>query len=388
MKNGQPFEEVIGIIGGGQLGKMLIESCQPWNLNYHILEASSGAPAVRYAHRFVEGSLHDSDAIKELAQTCDVLTFEIEHIDVQTLKYLEQQGKRVIPSSNLLEIIQDKGVQKRFYRNHNIPTSPFEIVESAQVKEAVDRLDGAKAVVKSCKGGYDGKGVFIADKKDFQLNQMPFDGPCVVEQFAAGSKEVSVLVARNASGDMKTYPLSEMVFDPELNLVDYLFAPGTVRASFAKQIEQVAIQTIESMKGVGIFAVEFFVSEELDRIWVNEVAPRPHNSGHHTIEACVCSQYEQLNRILLNLPLGDTALRKPAVMMNLIGPEGVTGKYRIEGLAEALRDVDVHFHWYDKEVTKPGRKMGHITVLAETVDLALKKAKQMRDRINIVAYEA
>lgn len=382
-----PFDKVIGVVGGGQLGKMLIESSAGWNLRYNILETEETAPAVRHAHGYVKGALTESEKIRELAAKSDILTYEIEHINAGTLYELEQEGKEVIPSASVLQIIQDKGVQKQYFRSRGLNTSPFVILNHpGEIHKLQELGPQEKLVVKSCREGYDGKGVSIikTEKMLDAEGRLPFEGSCVVEKFIYNAREFSVQVARNRKGEIKTYPVVEMVFDPISNLVDYLFAPANISDESAKTACDLAIKAVEGFQGVGIFAVELFMNYSGD--WfVNEIAPRPHNSGHHTIEACYTSQYEQLNRILLDLPLGDTSLIQPAAMVNLVGPYGLNGTYRIEGLEVCFRTPGFYLHLYDKKTIKPDRKMGHFTVLAKNVDDAIDRALMLKKHIRFVS---
>ena len=379
----QPFSLKIGIIGGGQLGKMLIESAKPWNVEFNILEASTDCPCYSYASTFIEGSLMDSEKIKELAAISDVITYEIEHVDVATLKFLEANGTSVIPSGNILEIIQDKGLQKAFYAQHDLATSPFIIVDASKAKDIdLNQFPGDRVVVKSCRGGYDGKGVAIMSKADISDGKVTavFQDKVVLENFVADVTELSVIVARNAAGDVRSFPIVEMVFAPAINLVDYLFAPSAVSDTIKEKANALSLEAIKALNGVGIFAVELFLTKEGD-VLINEIAPRPHNSGHHTIEANYTSQYEQLMRIMLNMPLGETDLITPAVMTNIIGSEGVTGDYMLDGLEDLMSTKGAYLHWYNKTVTKPGRKMGHFTILDTDLNSAVEKSHRLKTKL-------
>ncbi|MFT7592347.1 MAG: 5-(carboxyamino)imidazole ribonucleotide synthase [bacterium] len=376
----QPFKTKIGIIGGGQLGKMLIESAKPLNVEFNILEASTDCPCYPYAQNFIEGSLMDADKIKSLAEISDVITYEIEHVDVETLKSLESTGTVVIPSANILEIIQDKGRQKQFYSDNALATSNFVLADASAANDVdLSQFPGEKVVVKSCRGGYDGKGVAILPKSKIESGQIAatFQGQVVLEAFVEDVTELAVIVARNANGEIKSFPIVEMVFDPDINLVDYLFAPSNVPASIEQEANQLALRAIEAMNGVGIFAVELFLTSD-KKCLINEIAPRPHNSGHHTIEANYTSQYEQLVRIMLNLPLGNTDFITPAVMTNIIGSDGVMGEYVLDGIDALMSTKGAYLHWYNKTVTKPGRKMGHFTVLNQDLSTAIEKSKQLK----------
>ena len=382
----KPFEPRIGIVGGGQLGKMLIEAGLPWNVIYNVLDPGAEAPAARYASEFVNGSLTDREAIIKLAEVSDILTYEIEHIDVDTLIELEAQGKTVIPGPGILKTIQNKSIQKQFYDQHGLSTTPFVMFHTIEeMRSATNHFSGEKIVVKSAKGGYDGKGVWILNRSDVHAGNVPIelDGSTFfLEQYLGHARELSVIVARNSSGESKTYPSVEMVFDPELNLVDYLFAPANVTEQEEIALRSLAHDAIDALGGVGLFAVEMFLTNE-GEVFINEIAPRPHNSGHQTIEGNITSQYEQLNRILLGLPLGDTDLYGPVVMMNLLGEQGVYGNYELVGLDQFFTAKDAHIHWYNKSQTRPGRKMGHITVRSSSVEEAHLTATRIRSGLKM-----
>jgi len=379
-----PSKKTIGIIGGGQLGKMLIEAGKPWNIKYHILDAAD-APASSLADHHLEGSLMDENKIYELAASCDVLTYEIEHIHLGALKRLEAEGKTIIPSPRILEIIQDKGLQKLFFKNNHIPTTDFELVENpGEWANKLATLKGKKVAAKLRKGGYDGKGVELVDKNAMleDINNIPFQAPVVLEEFVENAIELSVIVAINDKGQTETFPTVEMEFDPKANLVEFLFAPAEISPEIEEKARQIALDCVVKLQGSGLFAVEMFLDRN-GQIYVNEIAPRPHNSGHHTIEACYTSQYEQLNRILMDMPLGNTELLKPAAMINLLGAEGVNGLYEITGLDTILNLKGVYIHLYNKTHTKPKRKMGHITILGDTLEDIRKKAGVVRAHLGM-----
>jgi len=380
-----PSQIKIGIIGGGQLGKMLIEAGQPYNIHYNILETEN-APAGSIANHQIIGSLMDSEKIKELANISDVLTFEIEHINVEVLLELEKAGKKIIPSPKILQIIQDKGLQKQFFIDNNIPSSAFVLAENKnEFVSKMNLLNGEKIAVKLRKGGYDGKGVFLSSKKEIQegvLNQA-FDAPCVLEAFIENATEISIIVARHTDGSTSVFPTVEMEFNTQSNLVEFLFSPAQISETIAQKCESVALDCIQKLGGVGLFAVELFVDEN-QNVFVNEIAPRPHNSGHHTIECCYTSQYEQLNRILLGMPLGSTKLIQPAAMINLIGFEGIEGNYEITGLDTILKIEGVYIHLYNKAVTKPNRKMGHITIMGENIETVKERASLVKTHIGMI----
>jgi 5-(carboxyamino)imidazole ribonucleotide synthase len=376
----------IGIIGGGQLGKMLIEAAQPLNIYCNILENAADAPASRIADEQIVGKLTDAEKIKELAAISDVLTYEIEHVGVDTLHKLEAGGKTIIPSPKILEIIKDKGLQKQFYKDNNIPTAPFVLVDNpSQWKDALQQTGFEKFAAKSRTDGYDGKGVALCTTADILSGKtpIPFESPSMLEAFVENEKELSVIVARDRTGSTKTFPLVEMEFDPIANLVEYLGCPAQVSSNIEEEARRIATLTIEKMQGIGIFAVEMFL-DKTGKILVNEVAPRPHNSGHHTIEACYTSQYEQLLRILVGLPLGNTTLIQPAVMLNLLGAEGFTGKYRLQGIEKAMKKEGVYIHLYNKKESRPMRKMGHVSIIAPTLDEAKQKATFVKNTLKFI----
>lgn len=383
--SGVNLRKKIGIVGGGQLGKMLIEAGQPWNTFYHILEKGKDVPAGRIADKQIDGDLKDADKLRELAQEVDVMTFEIEHVGVETLIELEDAGKTIIPSPKILNIIKDKGLQKEFYTKHKIPTAPYKLVSNpSEWLAAANELGISEFAAKSRTEGYDGKGVALMNTQSIQNGEpIPFDGPTLIEAFVDCEKELSVIVARDAKGEIKTFPLVEMEFDPKANLVEFLACPARVSSEIEKKANQVAIQCIEAFEGIGLFAVELFLDRQ-GNILVNEIAPRPHNSGHHTIEACYTSQYEQLNRILLGLPLGDTGLLSAGVMVNLLGADDFSGPYSIEGLDELLAIPGVYIHLYGKAESRPKRKMGHATVLANSLDEAIANARLVQQKFRFV----
>ncbi len=379
-----PSKTKVGIIGGGQLGKMLIEAGQPWNINYTILEIAN-APAAAIANQHIVGELSDRSKIFELANECDVITYEIEHINIEALKALETNGKRIIPSPKILEIIQDKGLQKLFFQHHGIPTTDFELVENAsEWKDKLLKLKGEKVAAKLRKGGYDGKGVELVDKKtmlDF-TDKIPFNAPVVLEEFVENATELAVIVCRNERGEISTFPTVEMQFDAKANLVEFLLSPANISSRIDEKAKRMAMDAILKLEGIGLFAVEMFLDKH-ENIFVNEIAPRPHNSGHHTIEACYTSQYEQLNRILLNMPMGSTHLIKPAAMLNLLGFDGIYGTYEITGLDKILAIEGVFVHLYNKAETKPKRKMGHITILGDTIEAVKQKAGLVKEYLGM-----
>lgn len=364
---------------------MMIEETLRLNISFNILDAED-CPCASLVKHHIKGKLTDGAAIRKLAEISDVLTYEIEHIDVDTLLELENEGKEIIPSPRVLQIIQDKGLQKDFFVSNSIPTSRFVPVENHEEwLKAIEELGGEKLVAKTRKDGYDGKGVSIIKTAEIKADatKIPFDQPAILEEFIPCEKEISVMVARDASGNIKTWPVVEMVFDPVANLVTFLDCPATLDENVEMQAREIALHTIEKLNGTGVFAVEMFLTSDY-KILVNEVAPRPHNSGHHTIEACYTSQFEQLVRILAGLPLGSTALIQPAVMMNLLGADDFSGAYKLDGLEEVSEMEGVYVHLYGKTESKPMRKMGHVTVMANTLGEARARAHEVHELLKFV----
>lgn len=378
-----PSDKTIGIIGGGQLGKMLIEASRPWNVKNIVLENDLNCPAAAVADKVIEGSLYDEEKIQELAAQAEVITFEIEHINCEALKKIEAAGKKVIPSSSVLEIIQNKKLQKQFYTTHQIPTATY-IIYKGEQGSALNNLindlgNTGKVVVKKATGGYDGKGVSIVNKADIVNGTVQLETDDVVEEFHENIVEISVIVARDQFENTTTFPTVEMYFNPRSNLVEFLFSPGTIEQETTAQCLTIAKRTVESFKSPGLFAVELFCLAD-GRVLVNEMAPRPHNSGHHTIEGCYTSQFEQLNRILLGMPLGNTEMVTPyAAMINLVGPPALNGSYRMSDAETLLKEQGVYIHLYNKATIKPDRKMGHVTLLADSFEAMQSKAERVKN---------
>jgi 5-(carboxyamino)imidazole ribonucleotide synthase len=370
----------LGIVGGGQLGRMLIQSAINFNITTHVLDPDNDAPCSGIAHRFYHGSLTDFDAVYNFGKNADIITIEIENVNCEALIKLEEEGKKVFPQPKIVRLIQDKGLQKEYFKQHKIPTADFRIIEHKEDLE--QHKDFLPFFMKLRKEGYDGRGVQnIKTEADFSK---VFNKPSVLEKSVKVKEEISVIVARNESGEVKTFPAVGMEFHPEANLVELLYAPANVNAAIAAKAEKIALQVVESLKLVGILAIEMFVNEN-DEVLVNEIAPRPHNSGHHTIEANMVSQYEQHVRAILNLPLGDTTLRCPAVMVNLLGEEGFEGKALYEGMQQVLEIPGVNIHLYGKKNTKPFRKMGHVTVIDNSLEAAKEKAKIVKETLKVKA---
>jgi 5-(carboxyamino)imidazole ribonucleotide synthase len=379
--------ETIGIIGGGQLGKMLIEEGIRYNVDFITLDADAHSPASKISRHHITGSLYDAQKLKELASQVDVLTYEIEHINTEALLALEAEGIRIVPSPKVLQIVQDKFLQKSFFVENNIPTSSFIYVEKKEEwLAALQKNNYNKFAAKLCKGGYDGKGVALLSTEKIVNNEqeIPFDGPCILEQFVEAEKEISIIVNRNEVGQINCFDAVEMEFDAEANLVTYLKCPAILSTEISKEAKRIAMLVIEKMNGVGIFAVEMFVAKN-GTVLVNEIAPRPHNSGHHSIEGCYTSQYEQLIRILLKKPLGDTSIIQASAMINILGAENFSGAYTLQFENELLEMPGVYIHDYGKAESKPMRKLGHITVLAATEKELAEKAKIVLEKSSVIS---
>ncbi|GAB4418454.1 MAG: 5-(carboxyamino)imidazole ribonucleotide synthase [Bacteroidia bacterium] len=372
----------LGIVGGGQLGRMLIQAAIDLNLCIHVLDPAADAPCRPYAHRFTQGSLTDYDTVMAFGREVDVLTIEIENVSTAALADLKALGKTVLPDPDIIALIQDKRSQKVFFVQHGLPTAPFRLVENrAEVQQHADMLP---AVHKLGREGYDGRGVQVL-RSAADLGKA-FDAPGVLEAFVPFEKELAVLAARDAQGHIATYPVVEMVFHPEHNLVEYLFAPAAIPAAHALAAQQLARQVLDALGYVGLMAVELFYLPD-GELLINELAPRPHNSGHHSIRACYTSQYEQHLRAILDLPLGSAQQMCPAAMINLLGEAPYAGKAVYAGMDDILGIPGVYPHIYGKAETRPHRKMGHITVLDHDRIRLIERVQEVRARIRVVAEE-
>lgn len=374
----------IGIIGGGQLGKMMSQIAKQMGFYVAVLDPTPNCPAAHVADVQIVGGLYEADKIRALAECCDVMTFEVEHIDTATLKSLAAAGKQIFPSPELLEIIQDKLLQKQVLEQHGVPVSAYLPLETITPDSIAHSGLSFPLVQKARKGGYDGKGVQILRSVADLTNALPQDS--FLETFIEFEKELAVMVARDQQGNIACYPVVEMLFDDKTNICDIVAAPAAISPEITAQAKQVAIHAVEALNGVGIFGVEMFLTRD-DKVLVNEIAPRPHNSGHYTIEACITCQYEQLIRVVAGLPLGSTTLLMPAVMLNLLGEAGCSGEPVIEGLQEALAIEGLSFHLYGKPTTQPFRKMGHITIVDKDLSQAMAKMQRIKNRLKIKAKE-
>ena len=371
---------VIGILGGGQLGRMFIQEAINLNVDVHILDPDANAPCKEISSRFQQGSLLDYDTVLAFGQACDVITIEIETVNTEALKALRTQGKKVFPQPEVIELIQDKRLQKQFYKENGIPTSEFILTDN--MEEVIANKHFLPAVNKMGRGGYDGRGVQILRSEE----DLPkaFDAKGLLEKFIPFEKELAVIVSRNEKGEMATFPVVDCEFHPEANLVEFLFAPADISEDITKKAQKIAKSVIQKLDMVGLLAVELFLTKEGD-ILVNEVAPRPHNSGHHTIEGNMTSQFAHHLRSILNLAPGDTTQRSPAAMINLLGEDGYTGDAVYAGLKEALSESGVYVHLYGKKLTKPFRKMGHVTVIDSDLTKLKAKARKIKETIKVIA---
>lgn len=366
----------IGVLGGGQLGAMLIRHAVDFGLYIHVLDVTTDSNAARYTSNFVVGDPLNYDDVMAFGKGKHIMTIEKEAVNVDALDELVKQGVQVHPGPNVIRIVQDKYSQKAFLQKHDIPVAEGVLIQDK--KELSSYKDRLPACLKLCRDGYDGKGVMMLRTAD-DFNDA-FDGPCVLEELVEIRKELAVIVSRNAQGDIRCYDPVEMVVNKKLNLLDYQLAPAEITERNAAQAKDLAIRTAQALELVGIVAVELFLTQD-DKVIVNELAPRPHNSGHHTIEACVTSQYEQLLRAILGMPPGDTTAHKKSVMINILEPaEGM--KIELERTFKAaLGTKDAHLHWYGKKNSKEGRKIGHITVNGDSISEAVSKAEEIRNSI-------
>lgn len=376
----------LGILGGGQLGKMLLTETLKYDIRTIVLDPSAEAPARFGCHTFFQGDLMDYDTVYQFGKQADLVTFEIENVNVDALERLESEGIKVYPTPKSLRIIQDKGAQKAFYKAHGIPTAPFERFPSpALLATAVAEGRWTYPFVwKSTRFGYDGNGVKIV-RNPQDLHALP-EGPCIAELCADIDKELAVIVARSPKGEVATYPVVEMEFHPEANQVEYVLCPARIAEPISNQARKIALQVAEAFGSIGLLAVELFLTKE-GEIWVNEVAPRPHNSGHYSIEASYTSQFEQHLRAILNLPLGSTESKVAGVMVNLVGAEGYAGDVIYEHIEDVLSLQGVTPHIYGKRQTRPFRKMGHITITHPNIEQARSLAQKVKETIKVISKQ-
>lgn len=382
MKSYFSSDFILGILGGGQLGKMLLYETRKYDIQTHVLDPNAEAPCKIACNKFEQGDLMDYNTVLNFGRQVDVLTIEIETVNVEALEALEKEGKTVYPSSETLRKIQDKGVQKNFYAAHDIPTAKYQLYGD---KQALEKGIGGfefPFVWKSRTGGYDGRGVaVIKGKQDLSTLE---DRPCLVEEKIPFKNELAVIVARNADGDIKTFPVVEMEFHPEANQVEYVICPARISDRVAEKARKLAKSVSDAFGHVGLMAIELFQTKD-DELLVNEVAPRPHNSGHYSIEAAFTNQFEQHLRAVLNLPLGNTESKVGGVMVNLVGAENHQGKVHYENIEEILDMPGVTPHIYGKKETRPYRKMGHVTIVNKDLDKAREIAENVKATIKVIS---
>jgi 5-(carboxyamino)imidazole ribonucleotide synthase len=363
----------IGILGGGQLGRMLLQAAANYPVETFVLENDSECPAAHLCHHFTKGDIKDFYAVYNFGKGLDSITIEIENVNVEALEKLEAEGVKVYPKPSVLRTIKNKILQKQYYQQHQIPSPEFIITNNlAELKQQENFLP---AVLKIGEGGYDGKGVqLLKTKEDIAKG---FDAPAVLEKMVVIHKEIAQMIAINSTGETALYPPVEMLFDPSLNLLDYQLCPAELSTQTLYKVEAIALTTVRNFKSPGIFAVEMFV-DAAGNVLVNETAPRVHNSGHHTIEAHYSSQFDMLWRIMLGYPLGNTDAILPSIMVNIIGADGFSGDVKYEGLEEILKIENAFVHLYGKKQTKPGRKMGHVTILSKEKQELLHQSDKVK----------
>ncbi len=381
---GFKHDKIIGILGGGQLGKMLCQAGSRWNLNIHVLDKPGEMPARNLCEKYIEGDFTRYSDVMAFGKSVDILTIEIEKVNLEALFELEKQGVEVYPAPRVLAIIQDKGLQKDFYSEHNLPTSSYALFKDKE--EILSAVKSGKLslpfVQKARKDGYDGRGVQVINSEE-DLKDL-FDSPSVVEVKVNIAKELAVIVVRNNKGETITYPTVEMVFDADANLVDYLHCPASIDKKTAQALEELSHRVMDAYDFAGILAIEYFLDTD-GNILINEVAPRTHNSGHHTIEASNCSQFEHHLRAILNLPLRQIEIIQPSIMVNLLGEDGHAGRAVYKGVEDILKQAYTFIHLYGKSETRPFRKMGHITRFIHRDEDPAEVSRQVKSLIKVVA---
>jgi 5-(carboxyamino)imidazole ribonucleotide synthase len=374
----------LGILGGGQLGKMLLYETRKFDIYTRVMDSSNEAPCRISCNEFIQGDLLDFDAVYRFGKEVDLLTIEIENVNVEALEKLEEEGITVYPQSHVLRTIQNKARQKLFYVDHNLPTAPFSrFAYSSEIKESIAHGGLSFPFVwKSAQFGYDGKGVKIV-RSGKDLEDLP-NVECITEELIDFENELAVIVARNPAGEEKAYPVVEMEFHPEANQVEYVICPARIPESVAKKAQEIALQVSKELQHVGLLAVEMFQTRD-NKILINEMAPRPHNSGHYSIEASYTNQFEQHIRAILNLPLGNTESKVAGIMVNLVGEEGHTGEAVYQNIEDILKIEGVVPHIYGKKETRPFRKMGHVTIVNPDVDKARELAETVKKKIRVIS---
>ncbi|WP_262246807.1 5-(carboxyamino)imidazole ribonucleotide synthase [Parapedobacter soli] len=369
----------LGILGGGQLGRMLIQEAINFNVNIHVLDPDKNAPCRYLCNHFSHGALDDFDTVYNFGKSLDMVTIEIEKVNVDALEKLEEEGVAVYPQSRVIRLIQDKGLQKQFFKQNDIPTAPFQLISSKE--SLANTTIPLPYIQKLRKDGYDGRGVKkIVSEADIET---AFEAPSLVEQWVDFEKELAIIVSRNDNGDVGVFPCVEMEFNPEANLVEFLISPSTLPFEIQQQAELLAKKIAEDLQIVGLLAVELFLTRD-GQLLVNELAPRPHNSGHQSIEGNFTSQFAQHLRAIFNLAPGNTASRTNAVMVNLLGEAGHEGLARYEGIEDILAMEGVYLHLYGKKFTKPFRKMGHVCIINEDREQAIRVAREVQQTLKVV----
>ncbi|MFB2119234.1 5-(carboxyamino)imidazole ribonucleotide synthase [Parapedobacter sp. 2B3] len=369
----------LGILGGGQLGRMLIQEAINFNVNVHVLDPDKNAPCRNLSNQFVHGALDDFDTVYAFGKGLDMVTIEIEKVNVDALEKLEEEGVVVYPQSRVIRLIQDKGLQKQFFKQNDIPTAPFQLISSKE--NLANTYIPLPYIQKLRKDGYDGRGVKkIVNESDMKT---AFEAPSLIEQWIDFEKELAIIVSRNDDGDVAVFPCVEMEFNPEANLVEFLISPSTLPFEILQRAELLAKKIAEDLQIVGLLAVELFLTRD-GQLLVNELAPRPHNSGHQSIEGNFTSQFAQHLRAIFNLAPGNTGTRTNAVMVNLLGEAGHEGLARYEGIADILAMEGVYLHLYGKKFTKPFRKMGHVCIINEDREQAIAIAREVQQTLKVV----
>ena len=358
-----------GILGGGQLGRMLLQAAANYPVETFVMENDPGCPAAHLCHHFIKGDITNFNDVYNFGKHLDALTIEIESVNVEALQKLEEEGIKIFPRPTALTTIKNKILQKQFYASINVPSSSFIITQNKN--EVENHLGFLPAVHKIAMGGYDGRGVMIIKDEKEIVNG--FDAPAVLEKLINIKKEISLIVAINEAGETALYPPVEMIFNNDLNLLQYQLSPAAMDEKILWKAEAIALSVVKNLQSAGIFAVEMFI-DQAGNLWVNETAPRVHNSGHHTIEANYCSQFDMLWRILLGYPLGNTKAILSSAMINQIGSEGFSGNVKYEGLEDVLKIENAFVHLYGKTQTRPGRKMGHVTIISKSIPDLTHKA--------------
>ena len=370
----------VGILGGGQLGRMLLQAAANYTVETYVMENEDDCPAAHLCHHFIKGDIKDFDAVYNFGKKLDALTIEIESVNVEALEQLEKEGVKIYPKPSAIRIIKNKIIQKEFYGKHDIPSSEFVVTNT--IAELNEYHHFLPAVHKIGEGGYDGKGVQIIKEKSDALKG--FDAPAVLEKMVNIKKEIAIIIGMNDKGEAAVYPPAEMIFDPVLNLLDYQLSPARLSEKVWWKTEAIALKVVKQLNSAGLFAIELFVTDN-DDVLINETAPRVHNSGHHTIEANYSSQFDMLWRFILNYPLGNTKPILPSAIVNIVGAEGYSGKAKYEGLEETLQIDNAFVHLYGKQQTKPGRKMGHVTIISSDYQDLTHKAHKIKNLLKVVS---